>query len=161
MAKIGDFLKANKLKQVELARYLEITEASASRMAKGLTNPSPKNLRKIMENDRGWDTSMLLNEEKMPSPGAVGDGGCLEDMLALQKEQIRLLEKILEEKDKELTILREENKSLKKSLSIGKDASEVYFANNHDGGIIILDLHKYLQDIKNDVEEAVKKSIKK
>ena len=63
MANIKQFLIDNDLKQVELARFLGITEASVSKMAKGMTNPSNANLQKILDNDRGWDTASLFLKE--------------------------------------------------------------------------------------------------
>ena len=63
MANIKQFLIDNDLKQVELARFLGITEASVSKMAKGTTNPSNANLQKILDNDRGWDTASLFLKE--------------------------------------------------------------------------------------------------
>lgn len=59
---IKEFLQVNRLKQVELANYLGITEASVSRMCKGISKPSQENLRKIVTNTKGWDTSMLSDE---------------------------------------------------------------------------------------------------
>lgn len=58
---IKEFLYRNKLKQVDLAKYLGVTEAFISRMVKGLCNPSKENLTKILNNPHGWDTSMLID----------------------------------------------------------------------------------------------------
>lgn len=58
---IKEFLYRNKLKQVDLARYLGVTEAFISRMAKGVGNPSKENLNKILDNPYGWDTTMLVD----------------------------------------------------------------------------------------------------
>lgn len=58
---IKEFLYRNKLKQVDLAKYLGVTEAFISRMVKGVGNPSKENLTKILNNPHGWDTSMLIN----------------------------------------------------------------------------------------------------
>lgn len=58
---IKEFLYRNKLKQVDLAKYLGVTEAFISRMVKGAGNPSKENLTKILNNPHGWDTSMLIN----------------------------------------------------------------------------------------------------
>lgn len=63
MNRIAIFLRQNGLRQVDLARFLGVSEPSVSRMAKGLNNPSEENLRKILSNDRGWDVSMLLDPE--------------------------------------------------------------------------------------------------
>ena len=48
MTPVGLFLKTNHLKQVDLARYLGITEGSVSKMVKGSTQPSKENLHKIL-----------------------------------------------------------------------------------------------------------------
>lgn len=56
-----NFLKTNHLKQVELATYLGITESAISNVVKGKANLSEENLIKILDNDRGWDVSMLLD----------------------------------------------------------------------------------------------------
>lgn len=58
---IKEFLYRNKLKQVDLAKYLGVTEAFISRMVKGVGNPSKENLTKILNNSHGWDTSMLID----------------------------------------------------------------------------------------------------
>lgn len=55
-----EFIYANKLKQVDLANYLNIKEASVSRWCKGVSKPSDDNLRKIIENPYGWNTSCLI-----------------------------------------------------------------------------------------------------
>ena len=59
MNNIAAFLKKNNLKQVDLARFLGISEPSVSKMVKGKSNPSEGNLHKIINNKEGWDTSML------------------------------------------------------------------------------------------------------
>ena len=53
------FLKTNHLKQVELAKYLGVTESSISSAVNGRNRLSEENLVKILENDKGWDVSML------------------------------------------------------------------------------------------------------
>lgn len=59
------FLKKNGLKQVELANYLGITESAISNVVKGKANLSEENLIKIINNDRGWDVSMLTIDKTM------------------------------------------------------------------------------------------------
>lgn len=71
MTSVENFLKANHLKQVELARYLGITEGSVSKMVKGSTQPSKENLRKILENDRGWDTKSLTVPLQQKTEGEI------------------------------------------------------------------------------------------
>jgi len=84
MVNIKQFLTDNGLKQVELARFLGITEASVSKMAKGYTSPSKENLQKILDNDRGWDTDSLLHK-------ASRNGGEMRD---LKDENKRLKQEV-------------------------------------------------------------------
>lgn len=63
MNRVAIFLRQNGLRQVDLARFLGVSEPSVSRMVKGHTNPSEENLRKILANDRGWDVSMLVDPD--------------------------------------------------------------------------------------------------
>lgn len=63
MSKISEFIEKNGIKQKELAFYLGIGEPSISKMVNGLSNPSKGNLHKLLNNDQGWDTSMLLEQE--------------------------------------------------------------------------------------------------
>ena len=55
------FLKKNGLKQVDLARFLGITEPSVSKLVNGHSNLSKENMERLMNNDRGWDTSPLTS----------------------------------------------------------------------------------------------------
>ena len=52
-------MKENHLRQVDLARFLGITESSVSSAANGRNNLSEENLSKILNNKEGWDTSAL------------------------------------------------------------------------------------------------------
>lgn len=66
MADIRTFIIDNGIRQVDLARFLGITPGSVSKMVKGITMPSKANLQKMMDNDRGWDTSALSRLEEKP-----------------------------------------------------------------------------------------------
>ena len=57
------FLKANNLKQRELAYYLGVTEAAISNVVKGKASFSKENLIKILNNPHEWDTSMLKSDQ--------------------------------------------------------------------------------------------------
>lgn len=67
MANYKEFLKTNRIKQVELAKYLGITEAAISNVVNGKANLSEENLIKILDNDRGWDVSMLRPDGQIVS----------------------------------------------------------------------------------------------
>ena len=53
------FLRVNHIRQVDLARYLGVTESSISSVINGRNQLSEPNLAKILNNDRGWDVSMF------------------------------------------------------------------------------------------------------
>lgn len=56
-----EFLYKNKLKQVDIAKYLNITEASVSRFAKGIANPPKENLCKLLDKrNEGRFTAALI-----------------------------------------------------------------------------------------------------
>lgn len=115
---VRDFLKANSLKQVELARYLGITEAAISNVVKEKSEFSKENLIKIMNNPYGWDTSMLeghpqpeLVAETIPQLSSVEI--LLRDMLAEKEAKIDTLNEIIWE-------LKAENARLTEQLRIKK-----------------------------------------
>lgn len=109
---IKEFLYRNKLKQVDLAKYLGVTEAFVSRMVKGAGNPSKENLTKILNNPHGWDTSMLINGgiyagdvnvqiDQNRAGNRPKDGDAATQMAVLEKENEMLREQL---KDKEAQI---------------------------------------------------------
>lgn len=114
---IKEFLYRNKLKQVDLAKYLGVTEAFISRMVKGLVKPSKENLAKILNNPHGWDTSMLIDGGIYAGNNNAGDvnvqigqnragsrpkdGDAVTQMAVLEKENEMLREQL---KDKEAQI---------------------------------------------------------
>lgn len=113
---VRDFLKANSLKQVELARYLGITEAAISNVVKEKSEFSKENLIKIIDNPYGWDTSML---EGQPQPELATDVApqysnaelLLRELLAEKEAKIDTLNEIIWE-------LKAENARLAEQLRI-------------------------------------------
>jgi transcriptional regulator with XRE-family HTH domain len=111
---VREFLKANSLKQVELARYLGITEAAISNVVKEKSEFSKENLIKIINNPHGWDTSMLQSEPSQPSlvaeqkPSLSNVEILLRDMLAEKEAKIDALNEIIWELKAENARLREQ-----------------------------------------------------
>ena len=94
--RVREFLKANNLKQRELANYLGITEAAVSNAVKGKSDFSEENLIKILNNPYGWDASMLVNNdpaEKPEKPSLVA-----ENIPQLSNTEILLREMLAEER---------------------------------------------------------------
>ena len=66
--RVREFLKANNLKQRELASFLSVTEAAISNVVKGKSEFSKENLIKILNNPYKWDVSMLTeNQPEIPT----------------------------------------------------------------------------------------------
>lgn len=110
---LRDFLKVNNLRQVDIARYLGVTEAAISNVVKGKSEFSKENLIKLQDNPHGWDTSMLgesqpkLVAEQIPSLSNVEI--LLRDMLAEERAKNDTLQELIWE-------LKEENGRLKEQL---------------------------------------------
>lgn len=118
---IKEFLYRNKLKQVDLAKYLGVTEAFISRMVKGVGNPSKENLTKILNNPHGWDTSMLIDGGIYAGNNNAGDvnvqigqnragnrpkdGDAATQMAVLEKEN-EMLKEQLKDKEAQIDFLR-------------------------------------------------------
>lgn len=60
MADLRAFRKANKLKQEDLAKYLNTTRAFISMVETGASKLPPEKLSLLRNNTQGWETSMLV-----------------------------------------------------------------------------------------------------
>ena len=72
MPNVKQFLWDNMLKQRDLALFLGITDASASRLANNRTALTESNLHRLLANQNGWDVSALL--DGVPNVTAVAKG---------------------------------------------------------------------------------------
>lgn len=61
MADLRAFRKANKLKQKDLAKYLNTTCAFISMVETGASKLPPEKLSLLRNNTQGWETSMLVD----------------------------------------------------------------------------------------------------
>lgn len=61
MADLHTFRKANKLKQKDLAKYLNTTCAFISMVETGVSKLPAEKLSLLLNNPHGWDTSMLID----------------------------------------------------------------------------------------------------
>ena len=92
------FLKANSLKQRDLAYFLGVTEAAISNVVKGKSYFAEENLIKILENPHGWDVSMLQEQN---APALVA-----ENIPQLSNVEI-LLREMLAEKEAKIDALQD------------------------------------------------------
>ena len=111
---IKEFLYRNKLKQVDLAKYLGVTEAFISRMVKGLCNPSKENLTKIRNNPHGWDTSMLIDGGIYAGNNNAGDVNVL-----IGHNRVNACKKDSDEAT-QIAVLEKENEMLREQLEFMK-----------------------------------------
>lgn len=112
METIKNFRKRNKISQVALAEYLNVTQGFISQMENGASAIPDTIISRILENPHNWDISMLTsqsrdeveevraNDKSMPER--------LLDIIEGQKKQIETLLEMLKEKDEEINRLRAE-----------------------------------------------------
>ena len=109
---VREFLRVNKLKQVDLARYLCVTESAISNVVKGKSEFSEENLIKIINNPYGWDTTLLTSDQpKNPAEEKPEDASMVDRLFALlQEEQAsnKILLQLLREKEEKIEALQEE-----------------------------------------------------
>lgn len=118
--RVRDFLKANDLKQRELATYLEITEAAVSNVVKGKSDFSKENLIKILNNPYGWDTSMLSESQEETPAEEQRQPDTLDRLFAIvedQRKDIATLLAMMKDKDEKIEEMRRELDSLKRGVA--------------------------------------------
>ena len=109
------FLRVNGLRQSEIANFLGVSAPSVSNLAKGKSKPSKDNLAKLLNNDRGWDTSMLIDGNgQVAANGGVAIGkksnffaksDDFADIAVLRKEN-EMLKQQLSDKDAQIDFLK-------------------------------------------------------
>lgn len=112
---VKKFCRDNDLKQVDLAEYLQISAPSISRAYGGKTNFSESNLRKLLNNDRGWDISALLEDDDGDNINhvdgnnniTINNGNVDSELVKSLRKQIALLEDQVAELKKDKDELRE------------------------------------------------------
>ena len=118
--RVREFLKANNLKQRELASFLGVTEAAISNVVKGKSEFSKENLIKILNNPHKWDVSMLTeNQPEIPAEEKPMVSNSLLEYLQRKVEQ---LERENAELLQENAVLRYENTMLSPRKGDAEDA---------------------------------------
>ena len=119
--RVREFLKANNLKQRELASFLSVTEAAISNVVKGKSEFSKENLIKILNNPYNWDVSMLTeNQPEIPAEEKPMVSNSLLEYLQRKVEQ---LERENAELLQENAVLRYENMMLTPRKGDAKDVT--------------------------------------
>ena len=101
MDTIKIFRKCNKMSQVALAEYLEVTQGFISQMEKDVCPIPDWVISKILVNPYGWDVSMLTDQSRDEMPKLVA-----ENIPQLSNVEI-LLRDILAEREAKIDVLQE------------------------------------------------------
>ena len=112
METIKTFRKRNKISQVALAEYLNVTQGFISQMENGTSAIPDAIISKILANEFGWDVSMLTESQPKDAVESQPEEVVLIDKLfALvedQRAEIKMLLSMLGEKDAKIDELRRE-----------------------------------------------------
>ena len=121
---LKQFRQCNKLTQTELGEYLGIKKSFVSLIENGKVKLSEEKFNKLLNNTKGWDTSMLINgsiyagnnnagnvnvqigqNRASGDPHASGDPNIASRLAVLEKENEMLRERI-KDKDDQLAFLK-------------------------------------------------------
>ena len=115
---LDEFLYKNRLKSSDLVEYWGVSKGVVSQILNGTTKLPAKRLAELLNNDRGWDVSMLMDSSQPENPAeAPGTERAalssaemlLRDMLTEKEGKIDALNQVIWE-------LKEENGKLKALL---------------------------------------------
>lgn len=96
---MSNFLRANNLRQIEVARYLGISKPFMSQLTSGRSKLPAAHIEKLKANEHGWKTEML--DESL----VVKQADPLHSELAVLRARVELLERLLEEKERTIQIM--------------------------------------------------------
>ena len=89
MDTIKNFRKCNKLSQVALAEYLQVTQGFISQIEKDLCPTPDWVISKLLENPHNWNTSMLIEvESETPAPSQGGQDSAVVELLKEQNAEL-------------------------------------------------------------------------
>lgn len=122
MDTIKIFRKCNKMSQVALAEYLEVTQGFISQMEKDVCPIPDWVISKILVNPYGWDVSMLTDQSRDSKPELVAEHKpqlsnveiLLRDLLAEERARVDALQErineLIEENARLKTLIESERK---------------------------------------------------
>lgn len=122
------FICTNHIKQVELAKFLGISEGSISNLVKGRNNLSEEHFAKLLSNDKGWDISMFQHDgifvqsgdnsvviNGSNKVGNIDNRHYYSDSPDVLRAQIAILDERIKEKDAQI---KEKDAQIKSLLEI-------------------------------------------
>lgn len=75
MVNLREFRKANNLTQDELGSYLAMQKSYVSKIENGKEKLPEKKLKQLLNNSRGWDTTMLLDDVQISGDAIIQTNG--------------------------------------------------------------------------------------
>ena len=118
MIDLKGFRKANKIKQEELAKYLKVSRGFISLVEIGSSKLPEDKLEKILANECGWDTTMLLAEPHNASISAKASGNSSANVNIGSNNGVNATE---------IALLRAEVESLRAQLEKAEAEKEKYW----------------------------------
>ena len=107
MIDLRGFRKTNNLTQDELGEYLGMKKSFISKVENGREKLPAVKLQKLLSNDKGWDTSMLVDEMRIDlrnfgdfnihQSGGIGKVGAGSPAIASMQKEIEMLKAQIEE----------------------------------------------------------------
>lgn len=118
MINLKAFRKANRIKQEDLAKYLKVSRGFISLVEIGSSKLPEDKLEKILANEFGWDTTMLLSDPYNASISAKATGNSSANVNIGSHNR---------NDSTELALLRAEVESLKAQLKKAEAEKEKYW----------------------------------
>lgn len=115
---LDEFLYKNRLKSSDLVEYWGVTKGVVSQILNGTTKLPAKRLAELLNNDRGWDVSMLMDSDQPENPAeAPGtERAALSSAEMLLREMLTEKEGKIDALNQVIWELKEENGKLKALL---------------------------------------------
>ena len=118
MINLKAFRKANRIKQEDLAKYLKVSRGFISLVEIGSSKLPEDKLEKILANEFGWDTTMLLSDHYNASISAKATGNSSANVNIGSHNR---------NDSTELALLRAEVESLRAQLAKAEAEKEKYW----------------------------------
>ena len=115
MADLHAFRKVNKLKQEDLAKYLNTTRAFISMIETGASKLPPEKLSLLLNNTQGWDTKMLVDNGDI----YAGNNNAGDVNVQIGQNRVNARKKDSDEAT-QIAVLEKENQMLREQIEFMK-----------------------------------------
>ena len=115
MVDLHAFRKANKLKQEDLAKYLNTTRAFISMVETGASKLPPEKLSLLLNNTQGWETKMLVDNGGI----YAGNNNAGDVNVLIGHNRVNACKKDSDEAT-QIAVLEKENEMLREQLEFMK-----------------------------------------